>query len=593
MPPIPKEIFDRLAPYEHARSASFQDWSPDGTKILVTTRFGETAQLHLVHGPGGRREQLTFFDEPVAGGFFLKDGSIVFSAGRGGDENFQIYRMTPDRRVSMLTDGTSRNNSGPRAKDGMRFVFSSNRRNGRDSDLFVWNNGRVEPLLEVNREFWSVVDWSPDDSKLLLRRTVSVNESYPFLMDLKTRARTPIPIPGGKAAYGAMAFAPDGRSVLLATDAQREFKTLARVDLDSMQYTWLTEDIPWDVDNLEVSGERIAFSVNEDGMTRVYTLNSKTWKRNPVEIPMGMASGLEYHGDRLALTLNRPDAPSDVYVLDSTLTRWTFSEMGPLDAARFVPPKRIQFPSFDGRMIPAYYYPARRSGKAPVIITIHGGPEGQYRPSFSPLVQFWITELGCAVIGPNVRGSTGYGKTYVALDNGFKREDSVRDIGALLDWIGRQPELDASRVAVTGGSYGGYMVLASLVMHGDRIRAGVDIVGISNFISFLETTSAYRQDLRRVEYGDERDSAMRAHLEKISPLNHAEKIKSALLVAHGKNDPRVPVGEAEQIARRVNDMGKPVWVVLADNEGHGFAKKENRDYLNAVTTLFYRRHLLE
>ena len=238
--------------------------------------------------------------------------------------------------------------------------------------------------------------------------------------------------------------------------------------------------------------------------------------------------------------------------------------------------------------------PPRRgegTNRFPVLISIHGGPESQYQPLFSPIIQYYLNELGIAVICPNVRGSSGYGKTYVALDNAEKREDSVKDIGALLDWIGQQSELDASRVAVTGGSYGGYMVLASLTHFGDRIKAGIDIVGIANYLSFLERTAAYRVDLRRAEYGDERDPAMKAVFERISPLNNADKIRSALMVVHGRNDPRVPFFEAEQIAAKVRASGKPVWTLFANNEGHGFAKKDNSDYQRAVEVMFLRKHL--
>ena len=267
---------------------------------------------------------------------------------------------------------------------------------------------------------------------------------------------------------------------------------------------------------------------------------------------------------KLAFSFSPPHHPTDVFVYgihEKRLTRLTYSEMGGLNPDSFVKPELIHYPTFDDRKIPAFVFSPKVEGKVPVIIYIHGGPESQYRPYFSSTFQYWINELGAAVIAPNVRGSTGYGKTYTQLDNWRKREDSVRDIGALLDWIKDQPGLDENRVAVYGGSYGGYMVLASLVHFGDRLRAGVDNVGISNFVSFLERTKAYRRDLRRVEYGDERDTDMRAFLERISPSNHADLIRSALLVAHGKNDPRVPMFEAEQIVKNVRAAGKPVWYV--------------------------------
>jgi dipeptidyl aminopeptidase/acylaminoacyl peptidase len=301
-------------------------------------------------------------------------------------------------------------------------------------------------------------------------------------------------------------------------------------------------------------------------------------------------------GKQLGFTLARADAPADAYsiALDGyQLTRWTYSEVGGLNPTRFVTPQRIKFVSFDKREIPAYYYKpvAAAEGKpVPVIVSIHGGPEGQFQPIFSGLYQFFVNELGCAVVAPNVRGSSGYGKTYLTLDNAEKREDSVRDIGALLDWIGRQPELDASRVAVVGGSYGGYMVLASLTNFPDRIKAGIDIVGIASFKTFLKNTSGYRQDLRRAEYGDDRDPKMQEVFARIDPLNNAGKIRSALLVVHGRNDPRVPFSEAVQIAAKVRDNGRPVWTVYADNEGHGFARRENRDYMNAVMVMFLQEN---
>jgi dipeptidyl aminopeptidase/acylaminoacyl peptidase len=415
-------------------------------------------------------------------------------------------------------------------------------------------------------------------------------------MDVATRKITPVPVPGGsKASSGNAKFTGDGRGLYLASDAVGEFHTLAHVDLATMDYTWLTSDIPWDVTSIDVSpdGKRVAFTTNEDGASKLFLLDDG--RIRPVELPLSIVGGVEFSPDsrRLAMTLSRPDAPADVYVLgENGLERWTYGEVGGLNAARFRTAERISWPTFDGRAIPGYITRPAKTGKAPVLIDIHGGPESQHRPLFNPSAQFLALELGIAVINPNVRGSTGYGRTFTSLDDAAKREDSVKDIGALLDWIATQPDLDASRVAVTGGSYGGYMSLACLVHFSDRIRAGIDIVGIANFRTFLANTSAYRQDLRRAEYGDERDPAMAETFERISPANHAGEIRSALLVAHGTNDPRVPISEARQIAEKVRAAGGRVWTVFASNEGHGFGKKENRDYLNAVTVLFLEEYLL-
>ncbi len=246
------------------------------------------------------------------------------------------------------------------------------------------------------------------------------------------------------------------------------------------------------------------------------------------------------------------------------------------------------------RKIPAFYYkPQSTSGKIPVIINIHGGPEGQSVPVFSPFISYLTNELGIAVLSPNVRGSSGYGKTFLKLDNGFKREESVKDIGALLDWIAKQPELDASRVAVWGGSYGGYMVLASMTNFNDRIKCGIDVVGISNFVTFLQNTEDYRKDLRRVEYGDERDPKMKEYLLKISPANNVDKITKPLFIIQGLNDPRVPASESEQMKQNMRNKGRNVWYMLAKDEGHGFRKKPNVDYMQWSVVMFLQQNLLK
>jgi dipeptidyl aminopeptidase/acylaminoacyl peptidase len=348
---------------------------------------------------------------------------------------------------------------------------------------------------------------------------------------------------------------------------------------------------------------RGAFVVNEEGRSRVYLLDPATRRYAPVAgLPTGLADGLEFSPDgrRLAMTLNTSKTPSDAFVLDlgasplehGALARWTFSEVGGLDTSTFIEPELVRYQSFDGLSVPAWVYKPAGKGPFPVVISIHGGPEAQARPGFTSTYQMWLQKLGVAVVVPNVRGSDGYGSTYLGLDNGFRREDSVKDIGALLGWIATQPDLDAKRVAVAGGSYGGYMVLASAVHYSDRLRAAVDVVGISNFVTFLENTQDYRRDLRRVEYGDERDPAMRAHLEKISPLNNAGKIDVPMLVVQGQNDPRVPVTEAEQIVRALRERGQPVWYMNALNEGHGYRKKENADVYQQAVVMFFREHLL-
>ena len=629
VPAVPEELVKKLEQYQNTRAAGFAGWDPAGKGILIRTRFGNSVQVHRVYVPEGRREQITFFEEPVSGAGFIpgdKEGGILLSMSQGGNENNQIYFLDrKDFRTTLLTDGKSRNSIQAAKEDGSQMVVGSNQRNGRDTDLYLADPrkaGSMEMLLEVDRQFWNAVDWSPDGSTLLLSRFVSANESYPFLLDVKSRQKTELPRPAKEiAAYGPMAFTADGQHALVASDALGEFRRLARLDLASGIYEWLSEEIDWDVDELDVYVGQVsnlskkdgqvgnlsygmaAFTVNADGVSRLFLLEpteNAEFERRELALPLGIVGSLEFSpdGKHLGFSLARPDAPADAYSLEianGEITRWTVSEVGGLNPANFIKPERIEFKSFDGRKIPAWYYKPKNASpdkKVPVLINIHGGPEGQSQPFFSGTTQFYLNEMGIAVIYPNVRGSSGYGKTYLKLDNADKRVDSVRDIGALLDWIATQSDLDASRVAVAGGSYGGYMVLASLTHFGDRIKAGIDSVGIANFNTFLANTSAYRQDLRRAEYGDERDEKMKEFFERISPANNVDKIQSWLLVSHGKNDPRVPFSEAEQIAEKVRAKGRPVWTVYADNEGHGFGKKENVDYLRTVEVMFLQKALL-
>jgi dipeptidyl aminopeptidase/acylaminoacyl peptidase len=365
----------------------------------------------------------------------------------------------------------------------------------------------------------------------------------------------------------------------------------------------LTAAIPWDVERLDASSDHrmFAFVTNQGGRGVAHTFDAASGQLRDIAAPAGssvIALQLSPDGRRLALTFTSSSETAAIDVVDlasGNATRWARSDTAGLDTARFGATQVVTWNSFDGRAISGLVTrpDARRfPGRRPVLIQIHGGPEAQARIGFLGRENYLVNELGITLIAPNVRGSSGFGKTFVGLDDGRKREDAVRDIGALLDWIATQPDLDASRVAVYGGSYGGYMVHAVAVHYSARIRAAIAVVGISHFVSFLERTETYRRDLRRAEYGDERDPAMREFLDRISPLTNASRIKVPLFVIHGRNDPRVAVSEAEQIARTVRGNGVPVWLMIADNEGHGFAKKENADYAFYARVLFLQRHLL-
>ena len=615
IPPIPAELIERLNRYQNTRGASFAGWTRDGC-LLIGTRFAETTQAHRVCQPLGMREQLTFYAEPVnslttSPAKSARDG-FVFGKDVGGNEFWQLHWFDlGTRQTTLLSDGKARNQGPLFSDDGRQFAWSSTARNGTDTDVWVMDlDTRQRRTVVTEGGQWGAQDFSSDGKRLLVTRYVSINEAYPGEIDLATGKLTLFPVDGGKAAFGAFRYAPDGRTVYFISDEPTagkpsEFRTLRYHDPASgMPPRELSGNIPWDVDALEIAddGRHLAFVSNEDGIDKLHVLALPGHRALTLPaLPVGVVGGLGFSPDgrRLAITLNTATSPSDVYVLDLAtrkLARWTQSEVGGLDASKFVAPTLVRFASFDQRSIPAFYYrpanfPAGR--KLPVVINIHGGPEGQAQPVFSPSTQFLANELGVAVLVPNVRGSSGYGKSYLDLDNAAKREDSVKDIGALLDWISTQPGLDASRVGVYGGSYGGYMVLASLMHYSERIRAGVDIVGISHFGTFLNNTESYRRDLRRAEYGDERDPEMKAVFDRISPLNNAGRIRAPLFVAQGRNDPRVPYTEAEQIVKAVRGNGQPVWFLMFADEGHGFAKKANRDYFDAATMLFWQQHLLD
>ncbi|MGH8441272.1 MAG: S9 family peptidase [Nevskiaceae bacterium] len=605
VPEIPAALAALTNQYQQARSASLQGWA--GDSILITTRFADTAQLHRVAFPGGDRQQLTFAQEPVAVAAPAPDGkSTLFRKDVGGNEQFQFYSFDLATGASrLLTDGKSRNQGALWSDRGDRFAFSTTQRNGKDTDIHVLERGAAasQPLLE-RPGTWGALDWSTDGSRLLVIKFISVNESELYVVDVASRAVTRFHPADRPIAFGDARFAEHGKGVYYTSDEGSEFQQLRYERLGGDAPRVLTADIPWDVEEIELSagGRYLAFTVNAGGLAELHVRDLKRDKTVATpKLPVGLVSNLRFHrsAPRLGFVLNGPRSPSDVFSFDvgkDGLTRWTRSETGGLDAGTFAEPSLIEFESFDGRRIPAFYYraqPKRPGGRVPVLISIHGGPESQSRPAFNPLTELYLRELGVAVLLPNVRGSQGYGKGYLQLDNGFKREDSVKDIGALLDWVAKQPELDVSRVAVIGGSYGGYMVLASMTHFNARLRAGIEIVGISNFVTFLTNTSDYRRDLRRVEYGDEQDPAMRAYLEKISPMTSARNITKPMLIAQGANDPRVPRTEAEQMVATIRAQGGDVWYVLGKDEGHGFAKKGNRDYYQNAVILFLQKHVLE
>jgi dipeptidyl aminopeptidase/acylaminoacyl peptidase len=609
IPSIPAALVETVDRYTEFRAASLSSWHPIDREMLIATRFSDTPQVHQVKFPLGSRKQITFLRERVSGATYqpTQGHYFVFSKDIGGNEFSQNYRFDfATGTITLLTDGTSKNSRGIWSNAGNQMVYTSTRRTGKDNDFYLidpcdLSSDRLLAALEGGG--WYPLDWSPDDRQILAIEFISINETYLWLFDAASGEKTLLTPNDSdeKIAYQAGVFRRDGQ-MYVVTDRESEFLRLAQVDFATHEYTYLTTDIPWDVEDIELSrdGKWLAFITNEDGSSVLHLLDTATNQQHPLpNLPLGQIYGLSWHtnSQELGFSLISARSTSDVYSLNlrtGQIDRWTESETGGLNTASFAEAELVRWQSFDSKTISGFLYrpAASFTGKRPVVINIHGGPEGQYRPGFLGRNNFYLNELGVALLFPNVRGSSGYGKTFLQLDNGYLREDSVKDIGALLDWVATQPDLDSDRILVTGGSYGGYMSLAVATHYSDRIRAAIDIVGISNFVTFLERTEGYRQDLRRVEYGDERDPDMRSFLLKISPVNNAHRIGKPLFVVHGQNDPRVPLHEAEQIVAIVRQQATPVWYLVAKDEGHGFAKKRNVDFLFYATVLFMQEYLL-
>lgn len=610
IPPIPAELVEEVRKYSETRTAAFVDWHPERREMIVSTRFGDTNQLHTVTTPLGARRQLTFFEDRVAGGVYqpTQGEYLLFAKDVGGGEFFQIFRLDLDTGdVTMLTDGESQNGTPVWNRLGDRIAYTSTRRNGTDYDLYVMDpaNPATDRLLSEVEGGWFPTDWSPDGTEIAAIEYISINESYIWLIDATTGASTLVtPKRGGaKVSYGDAQFSADGSGLYVTTDQSGEFQQLTFLDLATRAAMPLSAHIPWDVDGFELShdGSTIAAVTNEAGISKLHLIDTTTRQETPAPaLPVGLIGSLAWHrNDReLGLTLTSARSPADAYSVDldtGRLTRWTESETGGLNTALLSEPELVRWTSVDGMEISGFLYrpPARFTGPRPVIIDIHGGPEDQSRPAFAGRNNYFLNEMGVAIIRPNVRGSSGFGKTFLKADNGMNRHRSYQDIGALIDWIDAEPDLDGDRIMVTGGSYGGHMTLAIATRYNDRIRASVAVVAMSNLVTFLEHTESYRLDLRRAEYGDEREAEMRQYLSEQAPMFLAANITKPMFIIHGENDPRVPVSEAHQMVETARAHDTPVWLLIGKNEGHGFSRKANRDFQFYATIEFMREYLLK
>lgn len=599
VPAIAPEISAAVQRFQNYRAATFQDWLSDGS-LLIATRFGATQQIHRVAAPGGARTQITLFDEPVASATAIPGTDrFVLVRDTGGDEWFQLYSKGLAGQPTLLTQPGTRNLSPVVSRDGKLVVWSQATRGSAEYSLYAADPSSPAQARAIHRASGSIDpgDLSSDKRWLVLTRNLSNRESKLLLLDVSSGQIRELAAKGSKALFASPRFAADDRSVLALTDRDSDVARLVRIDLATDKTTVLTPELEWDVQAFKVSGDGrlLAYAVNEDGYSRVVIHDLLAHRDLPQpQLPRGVLTdmGFSPDGSQLALGLTTATSSGDVWtwnVKKNELTRWTTSELGELDPARLAEPTLIRFKSFDGLSIPAFVYrptgvPADR--KTPVIMDIHGGPEAQTLPGWNPGAQYFAEVLGATVILPNVRGSAGYGKRYMNLDNAEKREDSVKDIGALLDWIAAQPNLDKDRVAVYGQSYGGYMSLAVSTHYADRLVGGVERYGISDFASFLKNTESYRRDNRRAEYGDERDPKMQAVFKRIAPLANVKKITRPMLVMQGANDPRVPKSESDQVVAGIRANGVETWYVVFADEGHGFLKKPNNDLRREVETVF-------
>lgn len=606
MPEVPAELTAATRPYMESRGASFVGWHPVDKSMLIATRFANTNQIHRVAMPMGARKQLTFEAEPVVSGIWSPKTADIMLVQKdiGGNEFYQLYAMK-NGRLELLTDGKSRNGFNAWSADGSLIAYTSTRRNGRDSDIYVMdprNPASNRMVAEVKGGGWAVLDFAPDKSWALVGQYISVQKSDFFRLDLASGALTPIGDHSKTVSHNGGLFAPDGQ-IWVTSDEGAEFERLGTLDPRTGEFTARGPAEKWDVSGFDIAedGSFIAYTVNEAGTSKLRVFDPASGAVRTVDaLPAGIVGGVEIApwGD-IGISFTSARSASDAFSVDPrtlAVTRWTEGETGGLDVSKNVEPELVKVKSFDGLEVSGFLYrpdPAKFPGKRPLIMSVHGGPEGQSRPGFMGRSNYLLNEMGIALFYPNVRGSTGYGKTFVSLDNGpFKREDSVKDMGAFLGALAKDKTLDAARFGLTGGSYGGYMCYAAAIHYADKLRANLCTVAISNFVTFLENTQEYRRDLRRVEYGDERVPEQRKKLMEISPLTRVAEIKKPLFVVTGANDPRVPSSEADQIVAAVRKNGGTAWHLVGTNEGHGFAKKENADYNFWASLLFWKQYLL-
>ena len=605
VPQVPQALADKVRPYLEYRTATFEGWNAADKSMLIKTRFGNTAQLHTVKTPSGARTQISFENEPVSGRWSPDGDILLVEKDKGGDEFYQLYTLK-NGALTLLTDGKSRNQFGTWAKDGTLIGYSSTRRNGKDSDLYIMDPrdpSSSRMVLQREGGGWSLATFAPDKQSAIVSQYASISKTNLFRLDLTSGKLTPIGDHKKDIAYGSVKFAKDG-TLWATSDEGSDFQRLGTLNPATGKFTPIKPDCTCDVEEFDIApdGKTLAFTFNESGYSTLwfYDVASQKLREAKRGISGGVITDLKYApwGD-IGFTFSSARVPGDAVSMNPdtfAVTRWTTSETGGLDPNINVEPELVKVKSFDGEQVSGFLYRPDRSkfpGPRPLLVWIHGGPESQARATYLGRYNYLMNELGIAMFYPNVRGSSGYGKRFVNLDNGpFLRENSVKDIGAFMDVLKKDPQLDPTRMAETGRSYGGYMCYATAIHYPDTFKSANCVVAISDFVTFLKNTQSYRRDLRRAEYGDERDPKQLAQFKKIAPMTRITEIKMPLYVVSGENDPRVPASEARQVAAAVKNSGTPVWLSIAQNEGHQWGKKENVDYQFWTDLMFWQKTLL-
>lgn len=603
VPEIPERIISSLEKYRKIGSSSFLDWAPNSRSLLVSAQIDEIAQLQFVLRAKKPPLQLTYSPDPIENGMFRPGSAdILFSRDVEGTEKFDLFLISSQTSEIIPVTAGGQNILPVFSRDGTWLAWGHADDGSADFSIVLApvSDPAQQRTLYKGVGYWVPTDFSPDGKSLALRNQRSRNDADVHVLDLESGSVRQIDLDPKPRDRSAAIFSNDGTTLYFLRDDESEYNNLYAYVLSTGEKSNLTRTLNHEIDLFDLSpdGHQIVLSYNDGGPSQLKLFRTESGRpRSVPRLGGGVITRLAFSPDgrKIAISYSASRSPENVFVTGAgrkDMKRWTSSNLEDLKSRDFVKPKFFTYPTFDmdgaqRRRISGYLYRPFGRGPHPVIIYLHGGPAFQFRPRFNSIFQYWVHDLGFAVVAPNVRGSTGYGRAFEQLDNGRRREDSLRDMGALLDWIAARGDLDAARVGVYGASYGGYLSLSTMMHYNDRLAGGAEHSGISNLATFLDNTATWRRDLRRREYGDERDPEMRAWLEATAPVNHTDRFIKPLLIIHGRNDTRVPVSEALQMYEGVRSNGGQPWLIIANDEGHGFKRTSNSDFSDAALALFF------